>query len=393
MTMRVLYVINGLGAGGAERSLAEMLPRLADQGVDPLVLCLYHRQEGVEETVRASGLDVRFLPETRLPSRAVTLRGIIRAERPDLIHTTLFESNAAGRLASIGVRVPLLTSLVNTPYERVRLKDPNISARALRSVRVVDGWTSRHLTAHFHAITNAVKVAAVRDLGVPAERVTVVERGRDPARLGVASPERRRRSRQALDIDDDDTVIVTAGRQEYQKGQVFLIEAVKALLGHHPRTVLLVAGRAGHATPDLLRAGADLESAGRLRFLGHRDDLPEVLAAGDVFAFPSLFEGLGGSVIEAMALGLPVVASDIPALREVLEEGRNAQLVASGSAEALASALQSLLDDPERMQRFGRRSRERFEERFTIGRSTSRMVHLYRRIIDGRPAGTGAVCE
>lgn len=391
MTMRVLYVINGLGAGGAERSLAEMLPRLADRGVDPLVVCLDHRQEGVEGTVRALGVDVQFLPGTRIASRAVKLRGIIRAERPDLIHTTLFESNVAGRLASMGVRIPLLTSLVNTPYEQVRLKDPNISARALRSVRVVDGWTSRHFTAHFHAITNAVKMAAVRDLGVPAERITVVERGRDPARLGVGSPERRRRSRQALDLSDDDWVIITAGRQEYQKGQVFLIEAVRILLGHHPRIVLLVAGRAGHATSDLRRAGSALESSGRLRFLGHRDDLPEVLAAGDVFAFPSLFEGLGGSVIEAMALGLPVVASDIPALREVLEEGRNAQLVASGSAEALAFALQGLLDDPERMRRFGRRSRERFEERFTIDRSTSRMVALYRRILDSQPAGTGAV--
>ena len=122
-----------------------------------------------------------------------------------------------------------------------------------------------------------------------------------------------------------------------------------------------------------------------MRFLGHRDDAPEVLAAADVFVFPSLYEGLGGALIEAMALGLPIVASDLPAIREVVEPGSNALLVEPGSPADLADAIVALADDPERRRRMGARSRAIFEDRFTLERSARRMLDLFERVAtDGR---------
>lgn len=115
-------------------------------------------------------------------------------------------------------------------------------------------------------------------------------------------------------------------------------------------------------------------------FLGHREDVPDLLAAADLFVFLSLWEGLGGAVIEAMALGLPVVASDIPALREVLEVDRNATLVPPGSPRDLAGAITPLLDDQGRAKAFGARSRQIFEARFTLDRCTERMAALYERV-------------
>lgn len=384
--MRVLFVINSLGAGGAERSLAEMLVPLSKAGVEPVVACFDRRQEGSAEEVLAAGFDVRFLAARRMPARIRELRKLIRALRPDVVHTTLFEADVAGRLAAVGTGVPVLTSLVNTTYDPVRRGDPNIRAAALGAYRVVDGWTARHLTAHLHAITQAVKDSAVATLGIPAERVTVIERGRDPGRLGTPGAPRRRSARLGLGLADDDEVLVNVARHEYQKGQATLLEAMAVLAPRRPRLVLLQAGRQGHASEDLHRLAGRLALGDRVRLLGHRTDVPELLAAADLFVFPSLYEGLGGAVVEAMALGLPVVASDLPALREVVEPGRNALLVPRESPEALADAISRLLDDDGRRRDFAARSRQIFEQRFTLGPSADRMVALYGEVA-GRDPG------
>jgi glycosyltransferase involved in cell wall biosynthesis len=378
----ILFVIDGLGTGGAERSLAELLPSLKRVGVRTTIACLRRRDEGVESEILASGADVRFLP--RGPIAAVRgLRRIVAEMSPDVIHTTILASNLVGRLASIGSSAKVLTSLVNTPYTPVRQQDPQVRPLALSVVRLADILTARALTDHFHAITDAVKSWAVSDMGIRPDRITVVHRGRDPDRLGEASPDRRRSVRRALGLSEEDEVVVTVGRQEFQKGQRHLIEAVAALAASRPRLKLLLAGRRGASSSELDRMREAPELAGRVLFLGHRSDVPDLLAASDVFAFPSLYEGLGGSVLEAMALGLPIVATDLPAVREVVEEGENALLVPVGSPTALADAIELLLDDRDAAVAFGRRSREIFLDRFTSERSADAMVGLYRRLFTG----------
>jgi glycosyltransferase involved in cell wall biosynthesis len=312
---------------------------------------------------------------------------LIRSLHPDLVHTAIFEANVSARLAAAGSGIPVVSSLVSTPYEPVRLQDPNVSAWKLRAVRALDAWTSRHLTTAFHAISRTVKGAAVRDLRIDAGRITVIPRGREPERLGRPSNSRRVAARRALDLEGEGPVVVTVGRQEFQKGQWHLLEAMALLRGSRPDVRLVLAGRSGNVSPRLQgvlkRTGLD----GDVRLLGHREDVPEVLAAADVFVFPSLFEGLGGALIEAMALGLPIVASDLPAVREVVEEGANALLVPPASPGRLADAMRELLDDPARMKSFGARGREIFEERFTIDRSVEQMVDLYERVVaEGRHA-------
>jgi glycosyltransferase involved in cell wall biosynthesis len=143
---------------------------------------------------------------------------------------------------------------------------------------------------------------------------------------------------------------------------------------------MLMVGRRGHVSSELDRLVSH-RSRARIRWTGHRDDVPDLLAAADLFVFPSVFEGLGGAVIEAMALGLPIVASDLDAIREVVEEGRNAVLVPPASPEALADAMVMLLDDRRKAAEFGARSREIFVERFTADRSVPRMIELYRQVV------------
>jgi glycosyltransferase involved in cell wall biosynthesis len=245
---------------------------------------------------------------------------------------------------------------------------------------MVDLLTSRCLTTHFHAVSQAAKDSATTSLRIPAERITVVERGRNPGRLGQSGLERRWKSRQQLGLAAEDEVIVNLGRHEYQKGQKYLLEAAATLSFAHPRLILLMAGRQGNLTNELEKFKDHLGLNGQVRFLGHRQDVAEILAAADLFVFPSLYEGLPGAVIEAMALGLPIVASDIPPVREVVEENRNALLVAPASSAELAKAIATLFDDRDKALAYGRHSRKIFETRFTLQHSAARMIELYQKV-------------
>ena len=378
--MKVLHVINSLGAGGAEQSLVELIGPMGAAGIELEVATLGAPAAGV---VPRSGreLPVSHVGGRNLADTTRRLRRLLKARRPSLVHTSLFEADVAGRVAGRAAGVPVMTSLVNTMYDPARLCDPAVDARRLRAVRSIDAWTARHLTLHFHAITHAVKDSCVQTMGLDPDRVTVVERGRDRARLGSRSEERRLRVREALGLAPDARVVVNVGRQEWQKAQTNLVEAFDVVAAQVPEAHLLIVGRPGHASDDLARARERSRAAERVHVLGHREDVGDLLGAADLFVFPSRYEGLGGSVIEAMAMGLPVVVTRIPALVEVVEESRNADVVDPGDPAALGRAIAGLLVDAERRERYGRRSEEIFDERFTLEHSVAGMVALYEDVL------------
>ncbi len=382
--MIYLFVINSFGAGGAERSLVELLPRFVEGGILPVIACLTAKNVGFEEEVRAAGYDVRILRGRGLLGKARALRGLLKELQPNLLYTSLFDADIVGRLAAIGLDVPVMTNLANTAYDPARLDDPNVNARKLRIVRRIDGFTARHFTDHFHAVSQAVKDSTVETMGVDPDRISVVKRGRDEERLGVAGAERKRSVRRRLGLGEDLDVVVTVGRQEYQKGHRHLVEAFSKVVAARPNSRLLIAGRHGHASEVLERTVLRCGLEDVVKLLGHRSDVADILAASDLFVFPSVYEGLGGALIEALALSLPVVASDIPALREVVAEGENALLVPPVDPDALATAMLDLLADPDRRDRFGARSREIFEREFRADDAAQQMIDLLAAV--ARPA-------
>ena len=376
----IRVVVDSLGAGGAERSLAEMLPGLRASGFDMRITTLIRRDKGFHDEVERGGFPVYVLGSRGRLGRVAELRRHLRMERPALVHTMLFEADIAGRLAAARTGIPVLSSLVAVAYDPVRFRDPHVRPMRLRAARSIDGWTARRLTEHFHAVTETVKESAVTVLRVPPHRVTVIHRGRDPVALGEPGPDRRRRIRGRLGISEDAVVVIAVGRQEYVKGHEHLFEALAPLLREHPRLVALVVGRTGAHTARLEERQRSLGLGDRVRLLGHRPDVPDLLAASDVFAFPSLYEGFGGSALEAMALGLPVICSDLPTLRGLVEADRTALVVPPGSPGPLRAALERLLTDAELRRRLGGRGRRVFLERFTLARSVEGMAALYGRL-------------
>jgi glycosyltransferase involved in cell wall biosynthesis len=373
---RVAYVIDSLAPGGAERSLVELLPHLMARGVDPTVVCLAWTEESLEPMVRSHGIPLVQIDARSRLATVGTLRALFRRERPDLIHTTLFESDLAGRLGAAGSGIPVLTTLAGSTYEPGRLDDTRVRASRLRAARAIDGWTARRLTRRLHAVSEDVKRSAVRSLRVDPERVVVIPRGRDPRLLGEPSEARRRAVREALGAREDSELVLAAGRQELPKGHRYLVEAAATL--HRPRTQILVAGREGGESPALRELVLKLGLEGRVSFLGYREDVADLLAASDVFVMPSVREGSPGALIEAMAMAVPIVASDLPTIREILEHERSALLVPPRDPVAIAAAIDRLLDDPELRTKLATEARGLFQNRFTIAAIADRMVDLYR---------------
>ena len=351
------------------------LSSAAAYGITPVVAAFRRRREGVESDVLRLGVDVRILETPGVLAHVAALRRLIRLVRPDLVHTVLFHSDVVGRLAASGTGARVLTSLVSTEGYR---PGRDAAARARHHLaNAADGWTARHLTAHFHANSQAVKAAAVSRLRVPASRITVIEGGRDAARLGERNPARRQLVRARLGLNNSNELLVTAGRQDEMKGHRFLIEAVAALAARRPGLHLVIAGRAGDCSTALAAMCAAMDVRQCVHLLGHRDDVPDILAAADAFVFPSIHEGLPGAVIEAMALALPIVASDIAPIRELVEHGKSALLVEPRSTAPLTAAIERLLAETETARALGARARAVFEERFSLERSITRRVALY----------------
>jgi glycosyltransferase involved in cell wall biosynthesis len=378
--VRVLAVIDGLGTGGAERSLAELVPLLKVRGFEFEVAFFQDRHPGVEDLLRKDHVPLRRIDGRNWITRCVRLRREIWRFEPALVHATLVGPSITARVAAAGTGAPVLTTLVGTTYT----PPAPLSGKGFRPafIRTFDSWTARHLNAGFHAISHAVADDAAAHLRIAENSVTVIPRGRARARLGWPSPDRSQRARHELAVPQNAELVLSVGRQEKRKGHVTLVEAWAGIAGARPRAQLVIAGRPGLASPHISRALDDLpvEARRRVHLVGHTEDVGDLLSASDVFVFPSLHEGLGGALLEALAMSLPIVASDLPAFSEFLVPGENAILVPPGCASALAGAVVRLLDDELLRGRMAAANLELFEQRFQLDAVAQQTERLYREV-------------
>lgn len=377
--LKILFVIDSLGAGGAERSLQELLPWLTEARITPIVACFRRRNDGVEDNVLGR-IDIRSLEGLSRPAQMRALRRIAVNERVDLVHVTLFEASVFGRPAFAGTGIPVLTSLVTTPFDDSKLRhDPHLDAKRVALVRLLEATSGWLFSDHFHAITAAVKDAAASKLFIPPDRISVVHRGRDGVRLGRRTPERRRKVRDALALSEDDFVFLVAARGDVPKGVSIALAAFGEIHAKLPNAVLVWAGRDGNAGKAISAALRDLPASARVMRLGHRNDVPDLMTAADIYVLPSLWEGLGCVVLEAMALELPVVASDLPAVREVVGPD-GAEFAPPADFKALGSAMLSLALSAPQRSKLAERGRVTFERSFTLERSARKMLELFEHV-------------
>ncbi|WP_407915443.1 glycosyltransferase family 4 protein [Kitasatospora sp. NE20-6] len=385
--MHVLYVIDSLHRiGGAEQGLVAMAPLLVRSGVQLDVAYLKESPGGFQPELTAAGARVFGVHRPGRAGTAAALRRLVREHRPDLVHTTLYEADVLGRAAALTAGTPVVSSLVNSSYGPEHLHARGLSPWKVRAAQAVDAATAQG-ARRFHALTRHVAASMAGRLRIPADRIDVVPRGRDPELLGSVTPERRAAVRAALGLPEDVPVVLAAARQQYQKGLDVLVEAFAAVRAHAPEAVLLLAGSPGTETA---RLEALAGRAGQVRFLGPRGDVYDLMAAADVFAVPSRWEGLGSAAMEAMGVGVPLVCADVPALRETVGSPDHALLVPPERPAELAAALVTALDDTAAARVRAKAAQARFLATFTLPQVCGQMVGFYERSLrraPGRPEG------
>ncbi len=378
--MRVLQVIPSLaGGGGAERSLQALAPLLASR--IELHVAFFEPRDHLRYELESSGAVVHALEFGSRGAVYAGLSKLVRDLAPELIHTTLLEADIIGRAAAARRRTPVTSSLANVNYgpEQFRGESRQRSAKRL-AVWAADAATARSVVS-FHALTDHVADTMSRRLLIPRARITVIPRGRSSADLGRRTLERRRAARASLAVGEAPLIVATA-RHERQKGLDVLLRSVPAVLESLPGARFVIGGRSGLETRALHDLSRRLGIGDCVQFIGPRDDVPELMCAADVWCVPSRWEGFGGILVEAMALEVPVVASDIPPIREVAGPEPSFDLVRPDEPKALAAGIARTLQDPLGARRRAAAARQRFVDHFSIERTAEMTLEFFLSAVD-----------
>lgn len=377
--LKSLLVINSFYTGGAERASIDLYEYLNNNGVDVLIVKL---SDAVLEH-EINSLDIRYkvkvLKSISRKKKLLELKNIIDEYQPNIVHAVLFDASLYCRIVktSCSHKFSLVESLVNTTYDPIRLLDPNINWLKLKAYQLLDAATAHLFSNHFHAITETVGQHHQKAWWMPSKRITVIPRGRMP-NVHRGNGALRAHYQEELAFDPQDFIIITTGRQEFQKGHAHLLRALYLVRerGLHKFKYIML-GRQGHATPEINRLINEMQLASHIIQLGHRQDVEQILPIGHVFAFPSVYEGLGVSLIEAQAAGLPLLCNDIPVFREVTRPGENAWLIPATDTAAWADALLRLSESVEIREKMGAISLQHFNDNYQLDVVHKRMMEFF----------------
>jgi glycosyltransferase involved in cell wall biosynthesis len=229
------------------------------------------------------------------------------------------------------------------------------------------------------AISESVKDHLVRDMKVPEEKVEMVYNGIDLDRYGNVTEEVRGNVLGEIGIDEGNVVVGTVGRFSSVKGFKYLVEAFDKAAAGIKNISLLVVGQ-GPEESDLLKRAAKSRFSGRMFFISGKRPLAEYLAAMDIFCMPSLNEGFGLAVAEAMASGKPCIVSDVGGLTEIVTDGKNGLVVKPASGEELARAIVRLHGDPDLMRNLSREAVIRSRD-FSLEKSVAGTIRVYESVL------------
>lgn len=371
MPTRILHVVTSLTSGGAERQLVDVVCNTSRSEFEHVVCHLRPQDFFAGEITRAGHRVLGLNVTGKYPWLAAAKRlvPIIRTERPDCIHSWLFDADMTARFTHLASRdVPLITSVQAPNYDPQTVRVANWSPMKINALRWLDKASARWSNPSFVACSNFVRQSTMARLGVAASRIRVIYNSVDPNTL-VCMPDEPRALRRSLEIPEDAFVYVTVGRLEPPKGHAYLLRAFAQVAATRAGAYLAIVGE-GPLASDLKRLASRLGVGDRLRLLGRRKDVGACLEMSDAYVFPTLFEGFGIALVEAMFKGLPSAASRVGPIPEIIEDGVSGLLFAPGSVEELSAAMATLYDDPARRRALAesglRRARGQFHSELTI---------------------------
>jgi glycosyltransferase involved in cell wall biosynthesis len=370
---RTLWLlITALTVGGAEQTLVELANNVDRDTYDVTIWTIFdtnplesdlRKDVTVKSLTDAGKVENGYVVAASNPLAYISapLRFWYAAavNRPDIIHSFILFDNFLAGVAGLVCPATVITGVRNVPNDRSTAR--TLLERA--TLRLPDLIVSNSKAGVEFAV----------ELGADPDRVTIVPNGRDVEQFHTASPDA---VYSELDIGDDQLVVGTVGRLKERKGHFELLTAWADVQRRTPNARLLLVGEGEEH--DALRAhAAELGCRDSVEFLGHRRDIPELLAAMDIFAFPSHYEGLPGAVIEAMAAGCPIVATPVDGTKDLLDGYRNGLFVPVEAPDELGWAISRLIQTPELRATLGEAAQAEASAEYTIETMVARFESLY----------------
>lgn len=366
MQAPVLHLITELSTGGAQSALTRLLATLDRARFPPAVACLYNGDGAAARAIRALGIPVADLGMTAKwrGDAFWRLYRLLRRKRPAILHTWMFHANIPGRLLGRLAGVPIVISSERTMGQEARWRYRLDRLTAPLADRVI-------------CVSQTVADFFVREVGLPERQIVVIPNGLD-LRAFEGLPTRQE-ARALLGLPADRPLVGTVARLTPVKRLDVLLRALASL----PQADAVLVGD-GPERARLEALSQELGLASRVRFAGRQDDVRPWLAALDVFALSSDWEGLPNAALEAMACGLPVVAAAVGGTPEAVVDGVTGLLVPPADPAAMTCALAALLRDPRLQSTMGQAGRERVERNFTAQQMARRTEALYEELWNRR---------
>jgi glycosyltransferase involved in cell wall biosynthesis len=387
--LKVMHLISNLDIGGAQEVVRTLAAYLAEAGCEPVV-CTF-KDGPLRQEIEQLGIPVEVVPARRYSVVAFPkfVKDMLRLRRIllDLVQKHHVHVVQTHLLRVLDFLVLTLRDKTNTPLIFWTAHNTNEELQEHQlprfkwllkpkrlGYRLLYRLTARSVNG-FIAVADGVKTELLKTIGPIEDKITVICNGVDVKRYQRAVD--RVAIRRKLGLPEQAHLIAVVGTLKRQKGHSYLIEAASSLVSEYLELHILFIGD-GDLSEELQ---AQTRAAGldqHIHFLGSRYDVPDLLAASDYFVLPSLWEGLPMALIEAMASGLPIVATDVSGTRQVLTHGETGFVVPPGDAQRLKEAIHYLLSDPPQARALGAAAQRRIED-FSAQKQAQEHIALYHR--------------
>ncbi len=359
--IRIFYIITELDIGGAESMLFELVQCIDKNKFTPEVGCL--KGEGVVgKKLEACGIKVKYF-HIEKPWHIYKLANVISFLRQghfNILHSYLFHANIVGRICGKLSGIPIILSSIRVCEQERRYH--------LWMDRITNWMVNLEI-----CVSKKVKNFTIEKANIPEHKLEVIENGIPYSFLDAITSCRNKKSHSL--------VVGTVARLSEQKGIKYLLYAAKRVTEQFSDITFTIVGK-GPLASQLKELSIKLGISSKVKFLGFRNDIPELLSVIDIFVLPSLWEGMPNVVLEAMSAGKPVIATDTGGSKDIIDNGINGVLVEPGNSEALAEAILKLLEDPVQRQRLGESAREKIKERFPIDKMVSKTEQVYNKFLN-----------